>query len=94
MWDGFFRRASSLLKLREPATAHSPRPGFATDAILAKIAFGEIQEQGRWMSPQSLRIYLDAVGAAAQRARSESASWAHLFQQVDYDFWRFVPRWW
>ena len=93
-WNNLFRKASALLKLREAATAHSPRPGWATDQILAKLAFNEIQERGRWSSPQSLRIYLDAVGAAAQRARSESAAWSHLSLQVENDFWRFVPVWW
>ena len=93
-WNNLFRRASVLLKLREAATAHSPRPGWATDQILAKMAFSEVQERGRWSSPQSLRIYLDAVGAAAQRARAESAGWAHLSSQVENDFWRFVPVWW
>ena len=34
---------------------HSPRAGFATDAISCGVPFAEIQERGRWLSPTSLR---------------------------------------
>ena len=44
--------------------SHSPRAGFATDSINEGWRFEQVQECGRWLAASSLRIYLDAVGAA------------------------------
>ena len=45
-------------------TPHSARAGFASEARARGVPFTEIQEQGRWISASSLRVYIDCVGAA------------------------------
>jgi hypothetical protein len=46
-------------------TPHSPRSGKATQMILDEVPFKEVQEDGRWASETSLRIYLDRAQALA-----------------------------
>ncbi len=93
-WRPLFPKASLALRLKEVITAHGPRPGWATGELLNGVPFPTIQEGGRWASPTNLRIYLDVVAAAAQRASSEATGWASLAAEVNKDFWRFPPRWW
>jgi hypothetical protein len=45
-------------------TPHSARAGYASEARAAGRNFTEIQEEGRWISPSSLRVYIDCVAAA------------------------------
>jgi len=45
-------------------TPHSARAGWASARYAAGQPFAELQEDGRWRSPASLRIYLDAVATA------------------------------
>ena len=46
-------------------TPHSPRAGFATELFAQGVPFERIMTLGRWVSPQSLRTYLDVVSASA-----------------------------
>ena len=46
-------------------TPHSPRAGFAIDAVAAGRSVASIQEAGRWRSTDSFRTYVDVVSAAA-----------------------------
>ena len=42
-------------------TPHSPRAGFASEAIADGVAFGALKELGRWIADSSLRTYVDLV---------------------------------
>ena len=46
-------------------TPHSPRAGFASDAMAAGFGFARTRELGRWTSETSLRGYIDITAAAA-----------------------------
>jgi len=46
-------------------TPHSIRAGGATQKLLDGVPFAQLQEAGRWSSPQSCKVYLDAVFALA-----------------------------
>ena len=74
-------------------TAHSARAGFATDAILSGESFSSVREEGRWLSDQSLRVYLDAVAVAAQAASKEAAMWSMTIHQLTMCFAATFP-WW
>ena len=56
-------------------TPHSPRAGFATDAVAAGRPIAFIQEEGRWRSADSFRTYVDVVSAAAIGADLAKAGW-------------------
>ena len=56
-------------------TPHSPRAGFATDAVAAGRPIASIQEEGRWRSADSFRTYVDVVSAAAIGADLAKAGW-------------------
>ena len=56
---------SSFYHLQYVWTPHSPRAGFASEARARGRPFTEIQEEGRWISASSLRVYIDCVGAAS-----------------------------
>ena len=53
------------LGLSIPITPHSPRAGFATEAIADGVPFAEVQEAGRWKAESSLRGYVDIVRSAS-----------------------------
>ena len=73
-------------------TPHSPRAGWATQLRLQGMAFTEIQERGRWGSPNTLRTYLDAV-AASTTLLQETHSLFGFAQWLDEDFTEPFP-WW
>ena len=53
------------LKLSIDVTPHSPRAGFATEAIADGIPFAEVREAGRWKAESSLRGYVDIARSAS-----------------------------
>ena len=59
-------------------TPHSPRAGKATQMSLEEVPFPTIQEDGRWASATSLRIYLDRAAALAQATVDKSLRFRHL----------------
>ena len=66
---GEFRKAKTKLNLAQDFTAHSARPGWASESRLAGEAFTEIMEAGRWVSATSFRSYLDICAILLQPAR-------------------------
>ena len=62
-------------------TPHSGRAGFASEAKAEGWSFVEIREQGRWLSDESLRIYIDCVSAAniSQQLKSAGLEEAQVF---------------
>ena len=68
------RKVESSLKLSVGWGPHSPRAGFATDCVAAGVAFGEIQERGRWLSPASLRTYIDVITAVAVHSQIQTSN--------------------
>ena len=65
---------------------HSPRAGFASDAISNGWGFARTMETGRWISESSLRTYIDIVSVAGilsnLRTRHLSAPMAYCVQHV------------
>ena len=61
-------------------TTYSPRPGAATDDLLQGVAFSTVQERGRWLHPQSCRIYLDRAQALALTTNAVAARFNRLAQ--------------
>lgn len=61
---------------------HSPRAGYASDAVSEGIAFDALREFGRWQHDQSLRTYLDIVlvagGEIANQLRSRLLQARHI----------------
>jgi hypothetical protein len=55
--------AQSRLGIEVGYTPHSPRAGFATQAVESGLAFADIRSIGRWKSEDSFRIYVDIIGA-------------------------------
>ena len=49
-------------------TPHSPRSGFATEAIEDGEDFVHVREAGRWLADTSLRTYIDVARVASIRA--------------------------
>ena len=45
-------------------TPHSPRAGFASEAIQDGVPFQEVKEAGRWLGDSSPRTYIDLVQRA------------------------------
>ena len=62
-YAAWLKRAQSFLRTDLALTPHSPRAGFATDALVEGRVPSDIREAGRWQSESSFRIYLDVVGA-------------------------------
>ena len=87
----WIRRACEVTGLRAPYTPHSPRAGWATSMLVRGMAFGELQEKGRWVHPGSLRVYLDVVGAHALKLQEANVTeWAGY---LDQDLLHRFP-WW
>ena len=72
---------------------HSPRAGFASDAMLSARDFTSIREEGRWVSDQSLRIYLDGVSTAQQAAMHDVKLWEPTIRFLSKYFLDVLPRW-
>ena len=62
-YASWLKQAQAQLRLELQLSPHSPRVGFASDAIVAGIPAPQIKEAGRWLSDSSFRIYVDAVGS-------------------------------
>jgi len=60
-YSRLMRRALAHVGTSGAYSPHSPRAGWATDAIMQGTSFTEVQERGRWLHPQSLRTYLDVA---------------------------------
>ena len=75
-------------------TGHSARVGWATHRLMAGQPFSEIQEQGQWKSPASLRIYLDVQAAAAADTFSDvqlMLPMAALIEEQFVNLWGYLP---
>jgi len=59
-------------------TPHSMRAGGATQMLMDGFPFDSIQQAGRWGSPQSCKIYLDAVYALAAGTASRAKAFLPL----------------
>ena len=57
-------RAQGVLRVDFGWTPHSPRAGFASEAIQDGVPFQEVKEAGRWLVDSSLRTYIDLVQTA------------------------------
>ena len=72
-------KACELVHIDPIWTAHCPRAGWATGRILAGQPFPDMQEDGRWKSAASARIYLDAIGGMdALQAPDLQAKWGDM----------------
>ena len=85
---------SAYYNLPHTWTPHGARAGYASESRAAGKPFTEIQEEGRWISASSLRIYIDCVGAAAITTDFDTRQNSQLdVESEDYDplAWRWVP---
>jgi integrase len=63
------QQTESKLGLRLGITPHSPRAGFATEAMASGIeSVQDIRDAGRWLSDSSVRVYVDVVSASSVQA--------------------------
>jgi len=88
-YNTWIQKAQTAQGIEVGATAHSPRVGFASDAIAAGQPALETKEAGRWVSESSFRLYVDLVGsqAVAQKLRLQhrAAAVAYLVEHlIDY----------
>ena len=89
----WFQKAQDAIGINVGATAHSPRAGFATDAIAAGRPAFEVKEAGRWVSESSFRLYIDLIGAqsvAVQlRVNHRAAAVTYLLDHLE----EYFPDW-
>lgn len=85
------RATEAELKLSIGWGPHSPRAGFATDAVAAGLPFTEIQERGRWLSPSSLRTYIDVVTAISVSSQVNTARLKEAVAWTDQNFEAYFP---
>ena len=77
-----FRSIQAKLGLQQLGfSPHSPRAGFATEAIADGADFVSVREAGRWLADSSLRTYVDLVRVAAIATEFELAG---IAAAVDY----------
>ena len=81
----------AALGLRVGWGPHSPRAGFATDAIANGVPFADVQEKGRWLSPTSLRTYVDVVTAFSVNLQVETAQLKRAVEGVQAHFPAYFP---
>ena len=62
-YRALIKRAEERCGLRVGFSPHSPRAGFATDAIALGKDPSRIRSEGRWNSESSFKVYLDVIGA-------------------------------
>ena len=65
-------------------SAHGPRAGYVSDAVLEGEPFIEIQETGRWLNPKSLRIYMDACSVIQQVHAGAIAPWVRAAKLISH----------
>ena len=68
-YGAWLRLVEGLWGVAVGYTPHSPRGGFASERRARGDSFTQIQEDGRWLSATSLRIYIDIAGSAAIAAQ-------------------------
>ena len=84
-------RAQQAIQVDFGWTPHSPRAGFASEAIQDGIPFQEVKEAGRWLVDSSLRTYIDLVQTAQLAVDIQARG---LLPAVDFAsraFFRFFP---
>ena len=87
-YNNSFKTAEEHYGLCIGTTAHSPRSGCATTAILAGESVKSVQSRGRWLCESSFQTYVDV--AAASHIRSQvvtkrlavTADWISTFASV------------
>ena len=68
-YGNWIKQAQVDLALPWCLTPHSPRVGFASDAIAKGVPAPVIKEQGSWISESSFRIYIDVIGSLKVHSR-------------------------
>ena len=59
------KNVEKVLQVDMGWTPHSARAGWASDSRAEGMSFEELRERGRWVSDNSLRTFLDIVGASS-----------------------------
>eukprot|EP00435_Cladocopium_sp_Y103_P042260 s2492_g11.t1 len=86
-----FKDAEKYYKLVLGTTAHSPRAGFATTAVLNGEPHKEIQTRGRWLSETSFHTYIDVASAAHIKAQISSQQLEQTALWIERRFWSYFP---
>ena len=84
-------RAQEALKVDFGWTPHSPRAGFASEAIQDGVPFQEVKEAGRWLVDSSLRTYIDLVQTAQLAVDAQSRGVLPSVEFAAREFSRFFP---
>ena len=68
-------------------TPHSPRAGFASEAIALGRAFADTRDIGRWLSDSSLRIYIDIVQTSDIASQLQAKGYTPALHWACSDQW-------
>ena len=85
-------KIEGILKIDLGLTPHSPRSGFATEAIQDGHDFTAVKEGGRWVSDASLRQYVDMVAVSQIQADLHTRGLAPLLSYASENWLSFFPR--
>jgi hypothetical protein len=84
-------KAQSALGIDFGWTPHSPRAGFASEAIQDGIPFQQVKESGRWLVDSSLRTYIDLVRVSQLSVDVQAKGLLPAVAFADQNLFRFFP---
>lgn len=86
-----FKEAEKYYGLTSGTTAHSPRSGFATTAILKGESFRDTQARGRWLCESSFLTYIDVAAATHIRTQIATKALADAVLWLEHNLWQYFP---
>ena len=90
-FHGLIRKYDVDFGLNIGLTAHSGRACFATEAVIIhNKATPQIMREGRWLSENSFRTYLDAIGANAAQAKFASRGLGEAGDFCRFNIFRYL----
>jgi len=92
-YSTWVQKAQVAEELPLGVTAHSPRAGFASDAIASGTPAFEVKEAGRWVSEASFRTYVDLVGSQAVAQQLRLKDRAAVVAWIDAHLADYFPAW-
>jgi len=92
-YNSWLKKCPTVVRLELEVTAHSPRAGFASDAIACGTPSLQVKESGRWISDTSFRTYVDIVGAQAVAVRVRTAGLSTAVAWVADHLDDYFPDW-
>ena len=90
-YNASFKEAEKYYGLALGTTAHSPRSGFATTAILKGESFRDTQARGRWLCESSFLTYIDVAAATHIRTQIATQALADTARWLEDNLWQYFP---